>query len=216
MSDAITKAIRESYDEVAADYAQRISHELENKPFDRELLKQFAASVGETGQICEMGCGPGHIARFLRDTGASVFGLDLSRSMIDEARRLNPDIEFREGNMMALDLPDASLAGIVAFYAIVNIPPESLPPVFGEMARVLQPGGRLLLAFHIGNESFHLPQLWDHPITMDWFYFPPAEIRRLLEQAGLEIVEALERDPYPEVEHQTRRAYITARKPEHS
>ena len=86
-----------------------------------------------------MGCGPGHIARYLCDLGTNVFGLDISPRMIAEARRLNPDISFREGDMTALDLTDGSLAGIAAFYAIVNIPGESLPVIFREMERVLQP-----------------------------------------------------------------------------
>jgi len=45
--------------------------------------------------------------------------------------------------MMDLDLEDETLAGIAAFYSIVNIPQESLPLVFREMARVLQPNGQL-------------------------------------------------------------------------
>lgn len=214
MGDDVVKAIRESYDRVAADYARRIFRELENKPLDRQLLKQFAATVAADGEICDMGCGPGHVTRFLHNVGARVFGLDLSPQMIEEARRLNPEIRFMASDMMALDLPDESLAGITAFYAIVNIPSESLPRVFCEMARVLQADGLLLLSFHIGEESFYLPQLWDHPITMNWFYFPTAGIRRMLEQAGFQIEQLNERDPYPpDVEHQTRRAYILARKP---
>jgi ubiquinone/menaquinone biosynthesis C-methylase UbiE len=71
--------------------------------------------------------------------------------MIENARKLNPDLTFRVGNMMDLDLEDETLAGIAAFYSIVNIPQESLPLVLREMARVLQPNGRLFLAFHMGD-----------------------------------------------------------------
>src|SRR5215469_16778772 len=109
----ITQSIRESYDRLADEYARHFANELQNKPFDREQLNRFAAEVAGRGEVCDMGCGPGHIARYLRDAGAKVFGLDLSPRMVDEARRLNPDMNFREGNMLALDLPDAALAGIV-------------------------------------------------------------------------------------------------------
>ena len=136
-------SVRADYDRIAADYASRIYGELEHKPFDRELLSRFAAALQGHGTICDMGTGPGHVARYLRDTGAHIFGLDLSPRMLEQARRLNPDIAFREGNMLALDLPNASLAGITAFYAIANISDESLPAVFREMHRVLQPGGML-------------------------------------------------------------------------
>ncbi len=215
MKDNLTERVRQSYDRVADEYARRISHELEHKPLDQKLLKRFAAAVTGRGKVCDLGCGPGHIARYLRDLDVPVFGVDLSTQMLEQARRLNPDISFRQGNMLALDLPDESLAGIAAFYAIVNIPPDSLPAVFTEMARVLQPCGLLLLAFHVGDETLHEDELWGHPISMDFFLFPPAAIRRQLENAGLVVEEVAERGPYaPDVEYQSTRAYIFARKPQ--
>lgn len=214
MDDDLTQSIRKSYDELADEYARRIADELRHKPFDRELLNRFAAEVSGRGEVCDMGCGPGHVARYLHDAGASVFGLDLSPRMLEEAHRLNPDICFHEGNMMALDLPDRALAGITAFYAVVNIRHDFLPAIFREMHRVLQPGGLLLLAFHTGDESLHEDELWGRSISMDFFLFPPSQIRQFIEAAGLVIEEILERGPYPpEVEYQSRRAYIFARKP---
>lgn len=79
----------------------------------------------------------GQVARYLRDLGATVFGLDLSPGMVQQARELSPDISFCEGNMLSLEIPDGKLAGIAAFYAIVNLPRELLAPVFREMHRVL-------------------------------------------------------------------------------
>jgi len=214
MDDNTTQSIRESYDGVADEYAVRVFNELQHKPLDRELLNRFAAEMAGRGTVCDMGCGPGHVARYLRDVGISVFGLDLSPRMTEQARRLNPDISFREGNMMGLGLEDRTLAGITAFYAIVNIPKESLPLVFREMERVLQPGGLLLLAFHTGDEVLQEKELWGRPISMDFFLFQPLAIRRYMEAAGLGIEEIIERGPYaPDVEYQSRRAYIFARKP---
>jgi ubiquinone/menaquinone biosynthesis C-methylase UbiE len=214
MDGNTTQSIRESYDRIADEYAIRIFNELQHKPLDRDLLNRFAAEMAGRGQVCDMGCGPGHVARYLRDAGTTVFGLDLSTKMLEQARRLNPDISFREGNMMALDLEDRTLAGIAAFYAIVNIPKESLPLVFREMDRVLRPGGMLLLAFHKGDEVLQEKELWGRPISMDFFLFQPSAIREYIELAGLGIEEIIERAPYaPEVEYQSRRAYVFARKP---
>jgi SAM-dependent methyltransferase len=210
--DDLINSIRESYDRVAEEYARRIADELRHKPLDRELLNRFAKQTAGQGEVCDMGCGPGHVARYLRDAGASLFGLDFSTGMLEQARKLNPDIPFREGNMMSLDIPDGTLAGVAAFYAIVNIPRKSLPVVFQEIRRVLQPDGLLLLAFHTGDEVLHEDELWGQKISMDFLLFPPSEIKLDLEAAGFAIEEIVEREPYPDVEYPSRRAYIFARK----
>lgn len=207
------EAVRENYDRIAEEYARHVFDELKHKPLDRELLTRFAAQMKDRGAVCDMGCGPGHVTCFLRDCGADAFGLDLSPQMIAEAQRFSPGVEFRTGNMLALDLPDGSLAGITAFYAIVNIPMESIPAVFGEMFRVLAWGGTLLLAFHIGDQVLRPQELWGKPVGMDFYHLPVIPIQALLVRAGFEIADVLERDPYPDVEFQSRRAYIFARKP---
>jgi SAM-dependent methyltransferase len=202
MQNNTTQSIRETYDLLADEYARQLFNELKKKPLDRELLDRFAAQTAGRGQVC---------------AGATVFGLDLSSRMIEEARKLNSDICFHQGNIMALDLANGELAGIAAFYAIVNIPKESLPLVFKEMERVLQPGGLLLLAFHTGDETLHPSEFWGRAISMDWYLFPTLEIRCALEKAGFAVEDIIEREPYaPEVEHQSRRAYIFARKPSSS
>jgi ubiquinone/menaquinone biosynthesis C-methylase UbiE len=214
MNDRLTGSIRDSYDKLADQYALHLFGELKDKPLDQELLNRFAAELRGRGEVCDMGCGPGQIARYLHDGGVTVFGLDLSPGMLEQAQKLNPGIRFRIGNMLALELEDQSLAGITAFYAIVNLPEASLPLVFHEMHRVLQPSGLLLLAFHIGNQVVQVQELWGQPVAMEFFYFQPAAIRHYLEAAGLEIEQIIERGPYaPEVEHQSQRAYIFARKP---
>lgn len=207
-------SIRASYDCVADAYAAAIFDELKHKPFDREVLLRFARETAGSGRVCDMGCGPGQVARFLREAGADVFGLDLSAGMVAEARRLNPGIEFLQGDTLALDLADASLAGVTAFYAIVNLPAELRPQAFGEMARVLQRGGLLLLTFHIGGAVLGVSELWGRPITMKFYTLARDVVLGELESAGLVIEECLERDPYPPpIEHQSRRAYFFARKP---
>jgi SAM-dependent methyltransferase len=214
MNDDITRPIRESYDRIADEYARRIAGELQHKPLDRELLNRFAAELRGRGQVCDIGCGPGHVARYLRDAGADVFGLDLSPGMLEQARQLNPDIFFREGNMLSLQLESGTLAGIAAFYAVVNLPKESLSLIFREMHRVLRPDGLLLLAFHTGNETSREEEIWGRKISMDFSLLPPVEIRSYLEDAGFIIEEVIERGPYaPEIEYQSHRAYIFARKP---
>ena len=205
--------VRESYDRIAEEYARRLFHELERKPLDRELLLRFARAT-RGGPVWELGCGPGQVARYLQDAGSQVSGLDLSPAMIAEARRLNPDVAFVEGDMMALPLEDGAAAGLVAFYSIVNIPEERLAAVFAEMARVLRPGGLLLLAFHTGGAVLPVREMFGRTVEMEFYFFPAEAIAEKLRAAGLTVEEVVERGPYaPEVEHQSHRAYVFAQKP---
>jgi SAM-dependent methyltransferase len=114
--------------------------------------------------------------------------------------------------MRALDHADETWTGLVAFYSIIHIPPLEMALTLREFRRILRPDGRLLLAFHIGDETLHLDDWWEHKVNIDFYFFQPAEMTRH-PAAGFEIEEIIEREPYPEVEHQSRRAYIFARRP---
>jgi len=132
--------------------------------------------------------------------------------MVTEARRRNPGLEFHEGDMLALDLAPDSLAGMVAFYAIVNLPQGRLAMAFSQMWRVLQANGLLLMAFHVGDEIVRPPELWGVPVTMDFYLHSPDRVCASLDAAGFGVEDIVEREPYPEIEYQSRRAYIFARK----
>lgn len=214
MDDQTLQDLRASYDRVAAEYARRIADELKDKPLDRQLLEQLAGRLRGRGVICDLGCGPGHVARYLHERGAEVMGLDLSEAMLAQARRLNPGLHFQAGNMLDLaEVAEGAWAGIAAFYSIIHIPEADLPTALRELKRVLQPGGLLLLAFHVGAETVHLDELWGHPVSADFIFYPPAVMVGHLEAVGFQVEDVIERAPYPDVEHPSRRAYLWARKP---
>src|SRR5690349_12236808 len=85
---------RASYNRVAEEYAARIAGELAGKPLDRALLACFVEQVGKLGSIADIGCGPGHVAAYLYELGASVVGIDLSPDMVAVARQRSPAIPF--------------------------------------------------------------------------------------------------------------------------
>ena len=193
------------------DSATRCRH----KPFDRLMLDWLIAKVGGRGPICDMGCGPGQIARYLHSRGAPACGIDLSPEMVAQARRLNPEIPFQQGDMLALTgVGDETLGGIAAFYTLIHIPREQMVRAMTELKRVLRPGGALLATFHIGQQIVHLDEWWDRPVSLDFIFLERPEMKAFLQEAGFELEEAIERDPYPDVEHQSRRAYLFARRPE--
>lgn len=210
----MSEELQSSYDRVAEDYAAQFRDEMDKKPFDRKMLDWFAEKVGDLGIICDMGCGPGQIARYLFDHGAKVCGIDLSPGMVERAQSLNPGISFRQGNMLALDnIADNFFGGVAAFYSIIHVPRPVLNQALAELRRVLIPGGILLLTFHIGQEIKHLDEWWGKEVSLDFIFYETEEMKEQLKMVGFELEEVIEREPYSEVEYQSRRAYIFARKP---
>jgi SAM-dependent methyltransferase len=213
MESKTTLDLQTSYDRLAEEYVGRIFEELQHKPLDRKLLDRLAERVQGLGPICDMGCGPGQVARYLHERGVEVCGVDLSPGMIAQARRLNPSIPFEPGNMLSLNVEDESWGGIAAFYSILHIPREAVVTALRELRRVLRPGGWLLLAFHVGDEDVHRDVLWGQAVNLDFLFFRSAEMVGYLQAAGFGVEEVIEREPYPNVEHPSRRAYIFAQKP---
>ena len=200
--------VARDYDRLAEEYTRRIFHELDGKPFDRDLLDHFASVVGE-GRVCDLGCGPGHVARYLHDRGCDVIGIDLSPRMIEMARQLNPEVEFRVGDLAALELEDGSLAGVVAFYSLIHLQPGQLAAALIELRRVLQPGGRLLAAVHEGDETRRPGEMWGIPVTLEFSFFTHDQLADALSEAGFSIEQIVHRAPYSEVEVATDRLYAT-------
>jgi SAM-dependent methyltransferase len=116
--------------------------------------------------------------------------------------------------MLELPYDNGSLGGVVAFYSIIHFHDGQLSLAFSEMARVLVSGGLAALAFHIGDEVVHRSEWWGEPVTLDARFLPTNHVIELLRDAGLDVSSSTERGPYePDVEYQSRRAYLVARRP---
>ncbi|HEY3567284.1 MAG TPA: class I SAM-dependent methyltransferase [Thermoanaerobaculia bacterium] len=203
--------IRESYDSAARGYAEHLADELVHKPLDRHLLNRFAEEMRGRGLVADLGCGPGHVARYLHERGVATAGLDLSPGMVEVAASLHPGLDFRVDDMTRLSLVDSSLAGIVAFYSIVHFEAAELGGVFQQMRRVLVPGGLALVAFHIGEQVVHLDDLFGAPVSLDFRFHDPGKVVEALRTSRLPVIEHTEREPYEGAEHPSRRCYLLAK-----
>ncbi len=202
------RVVRASYDAVATEYVARVYDELRHKPLDRELLDAVAADAAGLGPLCDLGCGPGHVARYLHQRGAEVRGIDLSPQLIAEARRLSPDIRFDVADMRSVPVADATFGAVVAFYSLIHLPDDQLREAAAEIGRILRPGGVLLASFHRGTEIRHLDEWWDVGVDLDFRFFEPETIEAVLTEGGLATERVIYRDPYPGVEAETQRFYV--------
>jgi ubiquinone/menaquinone biosynthesis C-methylase UbiE len=212
LKQPIISHLHAGYDPVADEYARRIYDELRHKPMDQQLLDRFAESLQGGGPVCDIGTGPGHVAHYLHDCGANVCGIDQSAQMVERARRLNPGIEFHQGNIFALEFADETFLGITGLYALVNVPRPEIVRALNELRRVLKPGGLLLLAFHVSDQPPRRDEWWGAEVSRYFYFFFSGEMSGYLKAAGFEIEEIIERNPYPGIEQQNRRAYVFARR----
>ncbi|MGE3286960.1 MAG: class I SAM-dependent methyltransferase [Pseudonocardia sp.] len=193
-------ATRSGYDAMAGRYAEHFRTALEDAPLDRALLTGFAELVRRDhadGPVIDAGSGPGRVTALLDRLGLTVRGIDLSPVMVELARREHPGIDFQVGELGALGAADTSLAGVVAWYSFIHIPAPRRPQVIGEFRRVLRPGGYLLLAFQIGDDTLHLDEAFGHQVSLDFHRLQPDAVVALLDDAGFEVTARLVRAPEP-------------------
>ena len=205
--------VARSYDMVAEEYAAEFKDELANKPFDRKMIEWLVEKTDRRGPYCDMGCGPGQIARYLNDLGVEAFGIDISGEMVEQAKLLNPDVRFEQGSMLSLgSVSDNSLGGIAAFYSLLHLDRKYLVPALLELHRTLRPGGVLLTALHIGSQVVHRDEWFGKEVSIDFLFFETQEMKDNLQRAGFTLEEVVERDPYVGFEYPSRRVYTFARK----
>ncbi len=181
---------RVSYDTVAESYADQVRNFLDDAPYERAAFALFASLVGDSGggPVADVGCGPGRITAHLRQCGVDAFGIDLSPGMIDVARRDHPDLRFEVGSMTDLRLSDASVGGVVAWYSLIHVPDDEIGSVFAQFRRVLRPGGRVLLGFHVGDGSrLKTEGYGGHPMKVHVHRRQPAHVATWLEDSGFTV-----------------------------
>jgi len=217
-----SEAVRSSYDAVAQRYAEEIGDELLVKPVDRALYGCFAELVrdlaGAGKPVGDVGCGPGHVCRYLAGLGLAVVGVDISPAMVKVARLRHPHLRFEVGTFARLPAGDGDWAGAVAPYSIIHLDRDGRRAGFAELARAIAAGGWVLVAFHISDaesgvgEARHLTSWWDTPVELDFHFLDPSEVVVDLEASGFAVMSRTDREPWPEVEHASRRSYLLAQR----
>lgn len=181
---------RTSYDTVALSYADQVRDALDSAPYLRAALALFAelASESGAGPVADVGCGPGHVTAHLSGLGLDMFGIDLSPAMVDVARREHPTLRFEVGSMTDLNLADASLAGLLAFWSLIHIPDRELKGVFEHFHRVLRPRAPLLVGFHVGDAAtLKTNGYGGHPMNVWVHRRRPEQLTHSLRDAGFAV-----------------------------
>jgi ubiquinone/menaquinone biosynthesis C-methylase UbiE len=122
--------------------------------YARDLIER-ARPIGPSDRILDLGCGIGLVASILRERlggAATIVGFDASRAMIEKARLLAPEMDWREGDVMALPFPEDSFE-LVLCQDMLRFVPDRIGAL-REVRRVLSSGGRLLAStWHASGDA---------------------------------------------------------------
>jgi ubiquinone/menaquinone biosynthesis C-methylase UbiE len=197
---------RAVYDKAAQGYVQFVGTEISSAtegPIDRSLLVAFVELIKRQTvvRVADVGCGPGRVAAFMAERGLDVVGVDVSQAILAVARTAHPHIKFEEGQLDALPIETGVLAGAVCWYSIIYTPPDRLAEAFGELKRVVIPGGYILLAFQAESEPVHRADAQGTHLPLTSYRHSVREVADCLEDAGFEIYTKVLRAP--ELEDET-------------
>lgn len=187
MSDA---GIAAAYDARAAEYIAIAGDIDRMDAADRALIAAWRDAT--RGALLDAGCGPGHWTRLLHDGRREAIGVDVSDAFVATARVRHPHLRFERASFRALPFEEAAFGGVLAWYSLIHTPPDDVPAVLAELARVLVPGGSLLIGHFDGPPRTAFP----HAVTEAYFW-DAAALGELLVDAGFAVASHERRDRMP-------------------
>lgn len=180
--------MRKSYSARAAEYIAALGSTDDMDPVDISLITEWGRNI--SGPILDAGSGPGHWTDFLRRLGCDVRGLDMVPDFIASARQRFPHSTFDSGNFLDMPFESSRFNGILAWYSLIHMQPDTRELALHELARVLKPTGTLLIGGFLGPQDTP----FNHAIT-EAFYWSEKGLTRDLESTGFHVISTHTRFP---------------------
>jgi len=183
------QVVEEGYDRIADRYLEwaPTARSEERARYTSALLDALPPGA----EVLDLGCGAGvpttqELARRFK-----VTGVDISKRQIELARRNVPEAQFIQADITRLDLPPASFDGVAAFYTFIHIPRQEQQKLLQDIASWLRPGGMLVATMSTRSVKRDFGEDFLGTL-MFWSSFDSETNKRLVEEAGLSVINAQE------------------------
>jgi ubiquinone/menaquinone biosynthesis C-methylase UbiE len=176
------RVVKEAYDEMAEDYTDRPGSGSSSEP--TEPVRRFRDEIGPEDKLLDAGCGPGRGT--LAMAGETGVGLDISNEQLSLAQQ-SVAAELVQGDMTELPFATNSFDAVCAMYSLIHVPVEDHRDVLKEFARVLRPGGTLLVTEGGMEWTGSNPDWLDSGTEMRWSMAGPEATKEDLQACGFEL-----------------------------
>lgn len=178
------EVVLRGYDDVADAYEE------ERSPSDeeQEALASFLDELSPESRVLDSGCGGGKpVLRELLRESQQAIGMDLSAQQLKKALSNVPDARLLRGDMTRIPLAEDTVDAVLAYHSLIHIPAAEHQTVIDEFARVLRPGGQLLVSEGPEEWQGTNPDWLGTGAEMQWHIAGAETTRRQLETAGFQI-----------------------------
>ncbi|ADB60223.1 Methyltransferase type 11 [Haloterrigena turkmenica DSM 5511] len=179
--------VRRGYDELAETYAAERSEE----DRERAALEAFFESLPASPTVLDAGCGQGTpvLQRGSEDGAVAAVGIDFSREQLELAAANAPMASLVQGDLTDLPFHDGVFDAVIALHSLIHVPLDDHRTVLEECARVLRPGGRVLVSEGLEEWRGENPDWLETGVEMQWHVAGAATTRTQLRETGFEIVD---------------------------
>lgn len=149
--DPIERTMK-TYDKIAEEYCKKTENE-GDREFQKKMLDRTLSFLPSNPRIIDLGCGDGRDTKYLQEKGGDVVGIDISKSMINLARKKHTRCTFLHSDMRDTVFPDDTFQGAWASTSLSNIPKSELSSVEKEIYRILEQGSIFCFSFKVGERE---------------------------------------------------------------
>ena len=152
-------------------------------------LNQFIGLLpNQVSPVLDAGSASGRDAEAMVGAGIKAQGIDLSDELLDRARKLHPDIDFKKMDVRRLEFPDNHFGGVWSNAVLHHLEDGDLTKAISEMFRVLMPGGALCISLKEGEGSRWVEESFSSDLARFYNFKTAHQLEALLRDLGFKVV----------------------------